>query len=327
MAWPPSSTLSYREKTSSSTTSCSNLCKMTMPIQHARRNAGPANRRTLLASHPRPQHGTGSFESALKSVAGKFGVNPAETERSGPGLEPGHHHVKKRRRVLKTPPLRSAIERSYYRAIRELQKLQRLQAERGVSRRSTPTRNSFCSAKSSKQHRIRSVPQKTPALFSPPREQDRIAAPGNAEFRSVGKNGAPAPLTLQQLFESEKQGSRNGQKPKNLFSVNSVLSVFQLFSSAAPPERLSDNIVVNDYYLTVAGKIQSDSGRAGDQASIERSGIEHSSTRCPDAVSPNSSSHRGCRRPQYNVLRILAVPDEGICCKKSEQADHYAIRM
>jgi hypothetical protein len=130
---------------------------------------------------------TGSLEGALKSVAEKFGVNPAETDDLVRGSNLAITMSKSEGIFSKLHRYEAAIERSYYRAIRELQKLQKTpkqnrECERAVSPapeiRSVP-QNPAAGAE------IRSVPQKEPSPVLPSREQDRIATPGNAEFRSV----------------------------------------------------------------------------------------------------------------------------------------------
>jgi hypothetical protein len=130
---------------------------------------------------------TASLEGALKSVAEKFGINPAETDDLVRGSNLAITMSKSEGIFSKLHRYEAAIERSYYRAIHELQKLQK--APRAPSNshpvppapeiRSVP-QNPAASTE------IRSVPEKEPGRVLTSREQDRIATPGNAEFRSVG---------------------------------------------------------------------------------------------------------------------------------------------
>jgi hypothetical protein len=105
---------------------------------------------------------TASLEGALKSVAEKFGINPAETDDLVRGSNLAITMSKSEGTFSKLHRYEAAIERSYYRAIHELQKLQKTPKQSRECERAVPPapeirsvqqkpvagrRNSFCSAK------------------------------------------------------------------------------------------------------------------------------------------------------------------------------------
>ena len=130
---------------------------------------------------------TGSFENALKSAAGKFGVDPAEPDDLVRGSNLAITMSKSEGVFSKLHRYEAAIERSYYRAIRELQKLQKTPKQSRECEPAVPPAPEIRSVPQNptSSTEIRSVPQKDSGPVQTSLEQDRIAAPGGPQSRSV----------------------------------------------------------------------------------------------------------------------------------------------